>query len=477
ASSLLLFVHSRAAHVALQGAALRVDSAAFHDALRRREPLAVAADAPLTCVVSSGADAPHVSLVPGAAYVVCADAVAVAGGVARVVLTRSAYVHPVCAAVWQSAACVFETAGVVGVGAAAVRVAAADAGVVARLRAPHVHAVRDLGVLAAGSVVSVAGTVARRTIKRAVALGDPAGGNQAAVYETHIVLSGGGCSVAVFASLPSFAHPLGLVPGARFAVRDAVLCAARASGRPYLQATGATALQELAAPEPAAPEPAAPSQPAGPAPPRALCIAQLRRSSARRVALHCRVDAVELLRVSAACRACRQPVSALACACAALRHTTPASVAAAAVDVQCRVSDGSGVARLAVSDAAAMAAALGLAPPDVDALLLLAARSPSGCAGDSNADADADADADGAAAFVARAVSDSAALLVEGGVDAPAPPAARLQPLRLAGRTLVVRHPPLPLVTVRRALRLSTPALARHLLERLTTLRDQHPPA
>ncbi|KAJ2241009.1 hypothetical protein GGI13_007483, partial [Coemansia sp. RSA 455] len=177
-----------------------------------------------------------------------------------------------------------------------------------------------------------------------------------------------------------FAHPLGLVPGTRVVVRDARLDVAKGSGRPYLRGVAATSFQTIAAKQAPDSLVQAPSQATRDAETERVSIGQIYGQHISKATFHCNVSTIERLHISVACKECKQAVCEMLCACAGRRHKIATNSATMLVSIElcCRVADGSGVARLVVSDEATLAETLGLSATEVTELFSLAARSSDG---------------------------------------------------------------------------------------------------
>ncbi|KAJ2882322.1 hypothetical protein H4R27_003506 [Coemansia aciculifera] len=251
-----------------------------------------------------------------------------------------------------------------------------------------------------GDIVSVHGTITKRGIKKAVAFASNSSDNLrlgskrskvhggsagllAGRFDTRIVLRDDRDSestVTLYIELSSFAHPLGLVPGTRVVVRDARLDMAKGSGRAYLSGVAATSFQAISAKQ--APDllVQVPNQATGDAEPERVSIGQLYGRRISKVTFCCSVSAIEQLHISVSCRDCKQAVCEMLCACAGRHHKIAAKSATilASIELLCRVADGSGVARLVVSDETTLGDMLGLSTTETTKLFSLAARSNDG---------------------------------------------------------------------------------------------------
>ncbi|KAJ2765139.1 hypothetical protein GGI18_006279, partial [Coemansia linderi] len=202
-------------------------------------------------------------------------------------------------------------------------------------------------------------------------------------FDTRIVLHDDRDSesaVTLYIELSSFAHPLGLVPGTCVVVRDARLDLAKGTGRAYLRGAAGTSFQLMAARQAPDIVVQVPSQATRGAEIERASIGQLCDRHTNKVSFHCSVSAFELLRISVSCKECKQTVRQALCACPGRQHRItdmPAAVLAR-IELICRVADGSGVARLLVTDEAALAETLGLAATEATRLFGLAARTNEG---------------------------------------------------------------------------------------------------
>ncbi|KAJ2721013.1 hypothetical protein GGI07_004252 [Coemansia sp. Benny D115] len=295
------------------------------------------------------------------------------------------------------------------------------------LQPPRVLSVRDVcdtSVLdggGSGKLVAACGVVQQREVRRVVEFARPmvdgvkSTGLVAGLFENTVVLqdeSDAGATVIVYLRLSSYAHPLGLLPGSCVVFHNVVVHASKATGGRYLVSTKATSLCSVLLDFPlgvsAIPEHIGhlgmPEVDEG-----RVCIGQIyawHASSAkrhgdadagvgirRRFELSCQVNALEYLSLAMECRACQQIVRGTSCSCVNRRHvfvdrqqlrqaddehSGSASNVTAWVEVQCRVSDGSGVARLVANGAECMASLLDLTPGEVLRLYGLAAESWNG---------------------------------------------------------------------------------------------------
>ncbi|KAJ2097714.1 hypothetical protein GGI09_003683 [Coemansia sp. S100] len=476
----------------------------------------------LTCVVSYDPDQLPVSLIPGCAYVVCvADPSMITyyssgGKDIQIELQSSCHVHPT----WIAAT---DCSGADGkayvtkqhyellsqasggdqpIHIPTIQIDTASSSLLDCIRPPPVYPVRELHSLLAclqrtdqrtdgnsrpGDFVSVHGTVTKRGIKKAVTFASNSSGKLrlgnkrsklhgdsvgllAGRFDTRIVLRDDRDSestVTLYIELSSFAHPLGLVPGTRVVVRDARLDVAKGSGRPYLRGVAATSFQTIAAKQAPDSLVQAPSQATRDAETERVSIGQIYGQHISKATFHCNVSTIERLHISVACKECKQAVCEMLCACAGRRHKIATNSATMLVSIElcCRVADGSGVARLVVSDEATLAETLGLSATEVTELFSLAARSSDGQLLWMPQQEEHDIEANRIISRAAAALP-TVALRVEGAVQREhlSHLNEQRQPLRLGGQSLLVRQQHLPKVSVLHITRLTTPALCLQLL-------------
>ncbi|KAJ2580830.1 hypothetical protein GGH95_002385 [Coemansia sp. RSA 1836] len=479
----------------------------------------------LNCVVSYDPDQLPVSFMPGSAYVVCVDdpstitRFSLSGTDIQVALKSACHVHPV----WVTAT---DCSGVGGKSYEVVQhrkllaqasgsgrhlhiptihIDSSSSKVLDAIRPPPVYPVRELHSLATsllqigpgvseesrpGDIISVYGTIGKRGIKQVVTFtsskssaGDirlgskrskshsDSAGPRALCFDTRVVLRDSrdtGSTITLYIELSSFAHPLGLVPGTRVVVRDVRLEMARGSGRPYLRGVAATSFQEIAT-ELAHDRQllAEPSQATEDVEAERMCIGQLYGRRTRKASFNCNISAIEQLHISVKCKVCKQAVCELLCACAGRRHklaAKPATVVVA-IELQCRVADGSGIARLIVYGEILLAETLGLSTAEVNKLLAMAAQSSSGQLLWAPHQESQDAEASGIIARAAAACP-AVALRVEGTLQREQSLLVgdQRQPLRVGGQSVLFRQQPTPRVTALQVTRLSTPALCWQLL-------------
>ncbi|KAJ2735560.1 hypothetical protein IW152_001481 [Coemansia sp. BCRC 34962] len=477
----------------------------------------------LTVIISYDPDQIPVSLTPGCAYVVCvADPSTIAhysssGKYIQVELQSSCHVHPAWVTVTDCSGAESKSymarqhrelltralGGDQPLYVPMIQIDAASSKILDLYCPPPVYPVRELHSLLTSmqqagmrmdgnsrpiDIVSVYGTIAKRGIKKAVAftsgsLGNFGSGKKrtkkhsdlagllAGRFDTRIVLHDDRDSesaVTLYIELSSFAHPLGLVPGTRVVVRDARLDLAKGTGRAYLRGAAGTSFQLIATKQTPDLEVEMPSSQAtrGTETER-VSISQLCGRHTNRVTFHCSVGAFELLRVSVSCSECKQAVCQTLCACSGRQHRMADKPTAMAVGIEliCRVTDGSGVARLLVSDEATLAETLGLATIKVTELIDLAARSSEGQLLWTPQQNGQDNEVVNVISH-AVAVSSAVTLRVEGMVQREHLPHLDdlRQPLRFGGRPVLVRQLPFPKVSVLRITQLTTSALCWQLL-------------
>ncbi|KAI8320233.1 hypothetical protein GQ54DRAFT_312864 [Martensiomyces pterosporus] len=365
-----------------------------------------------------------------------------------------------------------------------------------------------------GSIVSVCGVILQRQVKKAIALSTvtptsrkhTSGAHHAnqtplladsmpGLLESCITLCDDEdptSTTTLYIKLPSFAHPLGLIPGARFVFRDVLVNTAKSTGRVYLMGTATTCVQAMprellsakTADEPDEPDLADSSA-------AKVHIgdlyAPLAKTDIELVSLCCRIDKIEHLTISAFCLTCSKTLCAMRCLCANKRHrlvakhhsgaahSKPATVRTEA-ELQCRVSDGSGIAGMTVSGESNLAAALNLSHSDLEVLLGAAAQSwngqllwkpqQPGFRDTANAASTAAAPEQGDVAWVlerAAAASSCAMLRVEGRVQRSA--TVRLQPLRINRQSVLVNQSVPPRILAHKVARPDTLELCWELLQ------------
>ncbi|KAJ1722032.1 hypothetical protein LPJ53_003500 [Coemansia erecta] len=293
-----------------------------------------------------------------------------------------------------------------------------------RLRVPETCSVGGVLGLAgpggAGFLVSVHGTVVQRRINGVVEFISPGTGGHASANASDSAASARGSSlvsgmldtqillgstddlsttVLVYLKLHTYAHPLGLLPGAHVVFRNVSFNTARATGNVYLTSTMMTTIEHVDVRSAASLLDDAPGALHCDASAEAtrVCIGELYcRSSAeeeedknggRRVSLNCRIQALEQLSVLVECTECGVVVSDTCCQCISRRHRMVDGGQAAEaygggratvrprVEALCRVADGSGIGRVVMGRAHDVVLALGLSSGDFEALCWAAARS------------------------------------------------------------------------------------------------------
>ncbi|KAJ2865058.1 hypothetical protein GGH94_002463 [Coemansia aciculifera] len=476
----------------------------------------------LTCVVSYDPDQLAVSLIPGCAYIVCvADPSMItyynpSSKDIHIELRRYCHVHPAwitatdCSGAGGKAYVAKQhhellaraSSGDQSLHIPTIQIETASSNLLDLIRPPPIYPVRELHSLLArrqqtdqqkdgnsrpGDIVSVHGTITKRGIKKAVAFASNSSDNLrlgskrskvhggsagllAGRFDTRIVLRDDRDSestVTLYIELSSFAHPLGLVPGTRVVVRDARLDMAKGSGRAYLSGVAATSFQAISAKQ--APDllVQVPNQATGDAEPERVSIGQLYGRRISKVTFRCSVSAIEQLHISVSCRDCKQAVCEMLCACAGRHHKIAAKSATilASIELLCRVADGSGVARLVVSDETTLGDMLGLSTTETTKLFSLAARSNDGQLVWMPQQEERDTEADKTISHAAATLP-TVTLRVEGAVrrEHLSHSNEQWQPLRLGGQSVIVRQQPLPKVSAFHITRLTTPELCLELL-------------
>ncbi|KAJ2833930.1 hypothetical protein FBU31_001839 [Coemansia sp. 'formosensis'] len=449
----------------------------------------------LTCVVSYDPDQLPISLIPGCAYVVCvADPSMIthynsSGKYIQIELQSSCHVHPACVnatdcsgsgckpyvAMHHHELLAQASSGDKPLHIPTIQIDTANSKILDIIRPPPVYPVRELhsllasmhragqqkdGASSPGDIVSVHGTITKRGIKQAVTFinGSPgtlrsgkkrsnihsdSTGLLAGRFDTRIILRDdrdNESTVTLYIELSTFAHPLGLVPGTRVVVRDTRLEMAKSSGRAYLRGTVTTSFQAISAKITPDLVVQAPIQAIGDAGAARVSIGQLYGRLVNKVMFHCHVSAIEQLRIAVSCRECKQAVCEMLCACAGRRHKIAAKSPNVVVRIEllCRIADGSGAARLLVSDEAKLAETLGLSATEVTELFGVAAQSNEGQLLWVPQQEEQDIEADRIISPAAAALP-AVALRVEGLVqrEHPSHLDEHRQPLRLGGQSIL----------------------------------------
>ncbi|KAJ2746055.1 hypothetical protein GGI20_001682 [Coemansia sp. BCRC 34301] len=525
-------------YIAVKGAGLKIGYSELHNlvkgggnGVKRDSVLCVSVGETnelLNCVVSYDPDELPVSLMPGSAYVVCTDdpSAITRFGVSdmdvQIVLKNTCHVHPV----WVTLADGSDdgdkpyagmhhrellsqaSGGGKPLHIPTIRVDSTHSKILGAIWPSPVYPVRELHSLVAGllragpgasedsrpgDIISVHGTIDRRSIKQAISFTSSSGsagdvqlgskrskassdsaGPRVLCFDTRIVLRDSRDSdstITLYTELSSFAHPLGLVPGTRVVVRDVRLEMAKNSGRAYLRGVAATSFQEIATelePDQLVTEH---KQTTEDFESKRVCVGQLYGLRVGKVTFNCTICAVEQLHLSVTCKKCKQAVCGLLCACLGRRHEPAARPAAAVADVelQCRVADGSGTARLLAHDGTALAEALGLSEAEISGLLATAAQSSSGRLLWTPQLEGQDVDTD---CVITRAAAASlgTALRVEGMLQREQLPPmnGQRQPLRVGGQAVLFCQQTAPRVAALQIARLSMPALCWQLLADLS---------
>ncbi|KAI7823669.1 hypothetical protein BX661DRAFT_200012 [Kickxella alabastrina] len=306
---------------------------------------------------------------------------------------------------------------------------ASGSSIVERLQAPRVFSVREVNeatvagrdseYAAPGSLISVCGIVLQREVKRVVLFsrhkssadsssnvgsnsddnansGDPVAG----LFENCITLRDKDdivCTISLYIKLSSYTHPVGLLPGAGVIFQNVTVGAAKTTGHRYLSSTFATSIVPVSAQSTPSANPVdiqSNELEDGTHAVR-LCIGQLTGWSSgdqaqRRFVLSCRVTNVESLSVFMECTACGQTVCGLSCSCFSKQHRmidrqspdtaylSDSTTAQPRIELACRVSDGSGIARVVTSSALNTISMIGLTSGDVEELYQTAAQSWNG---------------------------------------------------------------------------------------------------
>ncbi|KAJ2810459.1 hypothetical protein H4S07_002660 [Coemansia furcata] len=476
----------------------------------------------LTCVVSYDPDQLPISLIPGCAYVVCvADPSMIthynsSGKYIQIELQSSCHVHPACVnaidcsgpgckpyvAMHHHELLAQASSGDQPLHIPTIQIDTANSKILDIIRPPPVYPVRELHSLLAsmhragqqkdgasppGDIVSVHGTITKRGIKQAVTFinGSPgtlrsgkkrsnihsdSTGLLAGRFDTRIILRDdrdNESMVTLYIELSTFAHPLGLVPGTRVVVRDTRLKMAKGSGRAYLRGTVTTSFQAISAKITPDLVVQAPIQAIGDAGAVRVSIGQFYGRLVNKVTFHCHVSAIEQLRIAVSCRECKQAVCEMLCACAGHRHKIAAKSPNVVVRIEllCRIADGSGAARLLVSDEAKLAETLGLSATEVMELFGVAAQSNEGQLLWAPQQEEQDIEADRIISPAAAALP-AVALRVEGLVqrEHPSHLDEHRQPLRLGGQSILARQQSLPRVSALRIARLATSELCNTIL-------------
>ncbi|KAJ2908686.1 hypothetical protein GGI21_002638, partial [Coemansia aciculifera] len=427
-------------YIAVKGTGLKIDYSELHSYLGQgTQDSAFCAsvsesDELLNCVLSYDPDKFPVSFMPGSAYVVCVNDPSTITRFSQsstdiqIALKSACHIHPV----WITATDCSDaggkpytamhhrellrqaSSGSRSLHIPTIQVDSANSAILDAIRPPPVYPVRELRSLMAsalqtvsetaessrpGDIVSVYGTIDKRGIKQVVSFASsgrvegvrqgikrakPHSGSvepRALCFDTRIVLRDNrdsSSTITLYAELSSLAHPLGLVPGACMVVRDVRLEVAKGSGRTYLRSVAATSFQEISTGLANLAPVAKSSQAAEHVETESVCIGQLYSRQFKKVAFNCSVCAIEQLRLSIACKKCKQTVCAFLCACAGLHHrltSKPEATAVVTIELRCRVADGSGTARLLVYDEAALAEILALSDTHVSELFTTAAQS------------------------------------------------------------------------------------------------------
>ncbi|KAJ2400285.1 hypothetical protein GGI23_002132, partial [Coemansia sp. RSA 2559] len=289
-----------------------------------------------------------------------------------------------------------------------------------KLTTNTVHSVRDIhrhcsetadSRLQPGERVTVAGVISKRELLEATAFGGSGGDaktedgpsrgppQKAAVtglFKTLVVLQD--CTdvaqnISLYVKLTSYSHPVGLIPGAHAVVRDATFNISRATGKAYLSATAITEIQtSLVGATPLRHE--APSGTDGCTASNSENVVEVpfigqlyaqRSFQNRRILLSgCYIDSVSSIQIIVICARCGQVVCSMQCCCGTrslkvLKMLALDSLAREAayseVNMTAQVSDGSGIALVAISGAGALCEVLQLSPTALESLYHASAQS------------------------------------------------------------------------------------------------------
>ncbi|KAJ2784387.1 hypothetical protein GGI15_002282 [Coemansia interrupta] len=268
-----------------------------------------------------------------------------------------------------------------------------------------------------GFLVSVHGTIVQRKINGVVEFISQGSGADATsdstsaasssrsslvsgMLDTQILLgseSDMSCTVLLYVKLHTYAHPLGLLPGAHVIFRNVSFNVAKATNNVYLTSTTLTTIEHIdfRSTTSILDEAGDTRHFDTSVDPIRACIGELYcwspvAKTERRFGLNCRITFFEQLSVSVECKECNLVVYDMCCQCISRRHRMvdrgrPAdayesdqTTVRPRVEALCRVADGSGIARMVLCRPADMVQALGLSADDLEELYLAAAQSWNG---------------------------------------------------------------------------------------------------
>ncbi|KAJ1990925.1 hypothetical protein GGI25_003386 [Coemansia spiralis] len=297
--------------------------------------------------------------------------------------------------------------------------------------------------------------------------------------------------IVLYIKLTSIVHPVGLVPGSRIIVRNAILNVARTTRKAYLSANAGTCIQVVASA--VASQYVSSNTFEGCTVDNDKGIAEIqfigqlytdRRFQHYRLLLQgCRLDCVSSIRITLVCADCAQLVCNMKCNCADKHHRLPnrsqptTGTMQASINMMAQISDGSGMALLAISNAEDMCSLLPLAPVDLELLYRAAAHSldgklvwkrqrqrsqPSENTQAKEQQLSAESEASSVIRCATAAISKTALLRIEGtlqcaenSAERAAPWSIVKQPVRLGGQSLVVDKYPTATIAAHKVVRIT----------------------
>ncbi|KAJ2676109.1 hypothetical protein IWW42_000778 [Coemansia sp. RSA 1085] len=265
-------------------------------------------------------------------------------------------------------------------------------------REPNLHNDSKSACIPEG-ILSVCGIIESRKVAKSVVFAAgkmSSGGMDGATnlgvgqLETHISIHDPEDStrkIMVYAKLNTYSHPLWLIPGTKIVCQNVVLNVSKHSGNPYLSGTAATSIEEVVSIYPN-------NANASIRDIEALadgdfvhmCVGEMYiTQQTRKVRLACQIKSVESFKVVLSCLACKRPICKMLCGCAQKQHRllatsseSPPATAHVDAELLCLVSDGSGMAWLAVSSTADILNALCLTAGELEEIFNEAAQSANG---------------------------------------------------------------------------------------------------
>ncbi|KAJ2081317.1 hypothetical protein H4R24_002436 [Coemansia sp. RSA 988] len=331
------------------------------------------------------------------------------------------------------------------------------------------------------AIIAIHGIVLHREVKKSImfVIGGQSQGEEDTMQpavgqlENHITLQDENDStktVVVYVKLTTFSHPLGLVPGTHVVFRDVIFSVSKSTGNPYLRGTHATSADEVVANTTIRSPIQKGVESESTEEPTTVCVGQLYTVGhvslrGRVLRLHCYVNSIESLKLTLVCETCQSTVRSMSCACAQMRHRlVPKRYAGSdevrsatvrpKVEMLCIVSDGSGIAWVAVTCEDDVVRMLSLSSTELEQLYKDAAQSWSGQLL-WKLDHAANGQQSDASNVLSRASASAAGilLLVEGTTESRL--TVKRQPLRMDGQNVNVNKHMVSTIT---AIRVARPA-------------------